>query len=232
MKRLLLVLFLMTAFRSFAQLATEGQTNLNMLGTGNYTARTFDDRYRGVKGTVMIVPEFVVGRIYMTDGKMIEYPKMNFDALQNDLIVMRGSNEYVIQKNKVKQFSLWTGIDSLHFNRVSTEHSTYYFYQQLVSGDFQLLKKDTKILKEANQPNPAAVAGRKQDEFVDKATYYIRAHDKLPVEVQSRKSLMKVFPVKYDRELDTYIQEHNLDIKNEQHLIMLLTYLNEIASKH
>lgn len=225
------LLLLVIASPSLAQDATvESRTNLDMLGGGNYSARTFDNRYKGVKGQVTILPEFVTGKIYTTDNRAVVQPKVNFDAFANELIVKRGGSEYVISRNVVDRFSLWTGTDSLYFKKIINEEGKQLYYQQLVKGKVQLVKKNIKIFKEANYSG-AYSAGREHDEFLDDQKYFMLIEGKSLLEFKNRKSIQSAFP-EYAGEVDAYIKKNNLSLKDQQHLAMLFRYINEIIVKN
>lgn len=209
----------------------EAQNNVNMLGAGSYTARTFDNRYKGVKGSVTLLQEFSPAKIYMTDKKVVTYPKANFDAHANELIIARNGSEYVIHKKLVHRFSIYTGTDSLHFTKVEAEENKTLYFQVLVPGSIQLLKKNIKIFKEASYQG-AYSAGREYDEFVDDEKYYIAVEGKPLTEFKNKKSLQQSIPAVYAEEVDQYIRKNNLNLKEEQHLVMLFRHLNDVVTKH
>jgi len=208
----------------------EAQNNVNMLGAGSYTARTFDNRYKGVKGSVTLLQEFSPAKIYMTDKKVVTYPKANFDAHANELIIARNGSEYVIHKKLVYRFSIYTGTDSLHFTKVEAEENKTLYFQVLVPGSIQLLKKNIKIFKEASYQG-AYSAGREYDEFVDDEKYYIAIEGKPLAEFKNKKSLQQSIPAAYTEELDQYIRKNSLNLKEEQHLVMLFRHLNDVVTK-
>jgi hypothetical protein len=223
-------LFLLTG-SLYAQVnGLEAQNNVNMLGAGSYTARTFDNRYKGVKGSVTLLPEFAAGKIYMTDKKVVTYPKVNFDAHANELIMTRNGSEYVVHKNLVNRFSIYTGTDSLHFKKIEAEDGKLLYFQVLVPGAMQLVKRNIKIFKEASYQG-AYSAGREYDEFIDDEKYYILVDGKPLTEFRNKKSLQQIIPAEYSDGTDQYIKKNNLNLKEEQHLVMLFRYLNDTVTK-
>ena len=50
-------------------------------------------------------------------------------------------------------------------------------------------------------------------------------------EVKNRKSLQQIIPADYTDEADQYIKKNGLNLKEEQHLVMLFRYLNDIVTK-
>jgi hypothetical protein len=231
MKFVAIVLFFIAAMPLHAQVnSLEAQNNVNMLGAGSYTARTFDNRYKGVQGSVTLLPDFTAGKIHMTDKRIVTYPKINFDAHANELIMTRGGSEYVIHKQLVDRFSIYTGTDSLHFKKIEAEDGKPLYFQVLVPGGIQLVKKNIKIFKQANYQG-AYSAGREYDEFIDDEKYYVAAAGKL-TEFKNKKSLQQVVPAEYADETDQYIKKNNLNLKEEQHLVMLFRHLNDIVIKH
>ncbi|MFD0998823.1 hypothetical protein ACFQ21_05870 [Ohtaekwangia kribbensis] len=231
MKLIAIILLVIGAVPLYAQVnGLEAQNNVNMLGAGSYTARTFDNRYKGVKGSVTLLQDFSPAKIYMTDKKVVTYPKVNFDAHANELIMARNGSEYVIHKKLVNRFSIYTGTDSLHFTKVEAEDNKLLYFQVLVPGNIQLLKKNIKIFKEASYQG-AYSAGREFDEFIDDEKYYVTAEGKPLTEFKNKKSLQQIVPSEYTDEIDQYIRKNNLNLKEEQHLVMLFRYLNDIVTK-
>lgn len=231
MKLAITILLFIGVIPVYAQVnGLEAQNNVNMLGAGSYTARTFDNRYKGVKGSVTLLQDFSPATIYMTDKRVVTYPKVNFDAQANELIIARNGSEYVIHKKLVSRFSIYTGTDSLHFTKVEAEDNKPLYFQVLVPGSIQLLKRNIKIFKEASYQG-AYSAGREYDEFVDDEKYYVAAEGKPLAEVKTRKSLQQIIPAEYTDEADQYIKKNGLNLKEEQHLVMLFRYLNDIVMK-
>jgi hypothetical protein len=230
MKLITAILLFFGVVPLYAQVnSLEAQNNVNMLGAGSYTARTFDNRYKGVKGSVTLLPVFAAGKNYMTDKKVVVYPKVNFDAHANELIIARNGSEYVIHKNLVDRFSIYTGTDSLHFRKIVADNKSLYF-QVLVPGSIQLVKKNIKIFKEASYQG-AYSAGREYDEFIDDEKYYVAAEGRPLTEFRNKKSLQQLVPAEYTADIDQYIKKNSLNLKEEQHLVMLFRYLNDIVTK-
>ncbi len=231
MKLIATILLFIGGIPLYAQVnSLEAQNNVNMLGAGSYTARTFDNRYKGVKGSVTLLSDFAPAKIYMTDKKAVTYPKVNFDAHDNELIIARNGSEYVIHKKLVDRFSIYTGTDSLHFTKVTGEDDKILYFQVLAPGDIQLLKKNIKIFKEASYQG-AYSAGREYDEFIDDKKYYVAVAGKPMTEFKNRKSLQQIIPAEYTDEMDQYIKKNGLNLKEEQHLVMLFRYLNDSVTK-
>lgn len=231
MKFAVIVIFITGAMPLHAQVnSLEAENNVNMLGAGSYTARTFDNRYKGVKGSVTLLQDFFPAKIYMTDKKVVTYPKTNFDAHANELIIARNGSEYVIHKKLVSRFSIYTGTDSLHFTKVEAEENKPLYFQVLVPGGIQLLKKNMKIFKEASYQG-AYSAGREYDEFIDDEKYYVLVDGKPLTEFRNKKSLQQSIPADNAGEIDSYIKKNNLNLKEEQHLVMLFRYLNDVITK-
>lgn len=231
MKPIAIILLVIGAVPLYAQVnGLEAQNNVNMLGAGSYTARTFDNRYKGVKGSVTLLQDFSPARIYMTDKKVVTYPKVNFDAHANELIMTRNGSEYVIHKNLVDQFSIYTGTDSLHFKKIEAEDGKLLYFQVLVRGRISFVKKNIKIFKQANYQG-AYSAGRDYDEFIDDEKYYVAAEGKPLTEFRNKKSLQQIVPTEYTDVIDQYIKKNSLNLKEEQHLVMLFRYLNDIVTK-
>src|SRR5688572_1011672 len=138
---ILLLLFSINDFTAQAQDA-DAQSNLQNLASGNSMFRSFDNRYKGVVGSPTLLEQYVPGRINLVSGKVVDHPKMNYDLVSDELLVIRNSAEMVVSKEAVVSFTL----DSIEFKKVRLL-SGETFAQILVSGNCQLLLKSEKEIK-------------------------------------------------------------------------------------
>lgn len=222
----LLFLLLFTCMFSMAQQleGVEGQTNLQMLGGSSMTARTFDARYQGVDGYPTLFEKFVTGVIETSDGKKVKCPQINYDVYADEVIVVQNRQELIISNELVKSFILNNGITAVSFIKHSIESGKTGYYQVLVDGDFQLLKKNLKTFLKADYQG-AYSADRRQDEFKDNADYYFLTEEGKLMELKNKKSIVKAIPGEAER-IEKFIKVNQIDVSTELGLLRLFQHLN------
>lgn len=203
----------------------EAQTNVQMLGGGSYTARTFDNRYEGVKGYPTLLDKYAPARIRSTEGKLVFSNSCNLDVYTNDLIVLRNNQELVLSKSVIREFVIFDGVDSLYFVKRNLDGKDDKYFQRLVNGEFELLKLHTKTFVKADFKG-AYSSGRTQDEFRNGKKYYLTISTGRIEEVKSKKDLQRILP-KQQQAIEDFMKKNKLDVKEEADLIHILQYLNE-----
>lgn len=202
----------------------EAQTNVQMLGGAGFTARTFDDRYEGVKGYPTLLEKYSPARIRSVEGKIVFSNSCNLDVYTNDLIVLRNKQELVLSKSVISSFVIFDGQDSLYFVKQEVNDQGIKYYQRLVKGEVELLKLHTKTFVKADYQG-AYSSGRTQDEFRNGKKYFLKLSEEKVEEIKTKKDIQKALP-QYQQWLDAFIKENKLDMKEEQHLISLIENLN------
>jgi hypothetical protein len=203
----------------------QGATNLKALSTGNSMVQTFDNRYRGVKGGITLLENFVPGKIRMTMGKWVNHDQVNYDAYNDELLVLRDGKEMVVTMQMVNHFVLDTQTDTLHFQRLPGSDGKAGFFQKVTNTEKVVLYK--KISKTLLEPNfkGAYSAGRDYAEFVQAAKYFVWQKGNPPREFKNKKSFLKYFPD--NKPLAQFIKTEKIDFKNEADLKRIFNYLEE-----
>lgn len=222
---LLLLLFLVSAELHAQEMTTqEAQANLKILGGAGYTARTFDDRYEGVKGFPTLFEKYMAADIRLADGKRFTNKATNLDVVNQELIIVKNEKEWILSKSVVRNFTFFDGKDSVRFIKLNVEESGEVYFQQLVKGEIELLKLHSKTFVKADYKG-AYSSGRTQDEFRNTKKYFLKLSEDKVEEIKTKKDLQKLLP-QHQAWLETFIKENKLDVKEESHLISLIENLN------
>jgi hypothetical protein len=232
MKRIIIpslfpVLFAAGMTTTHAQMTpSESQMNLQAV-TGGNIFRTFDNRYRGVKGGVMLTETFLPGKVFMAQGQRFALDKMSYDAFNDELVVLRDNQEMAVTTTKVTGFVLNNGADTLHFDRVLRPDGKMGFFQRLnASGVIRLYKRSYKILREPDNKG-AYNAGKDYAEFIPESKYFIQEKDQTFKEFKTKKSFLQLFPENKNA-LESFIKQEKIDFKRDEDLVRLIDYLSEI----
>jgi hypothetical protein len=228
LKMLLPACAMFSFFATHGQLTLpEKQLSIQSLTEGNTVFRSFDDRYAGVKGGTTLLQEWAPGKITMTRGQVFSHDKINYDAFNGELIVLRDDREAVVNVNMVKDFVLNVGADTLHFTRLPGADGKLAFFQKLVpDAKVGLYKKVYKILVEPDYKG-AYSTGRNYAEFISEEKFFCVVPGKGMKELKSKKNLLEEFPDHKDA-LNQFIKKEKIDFKNQNDLKNLFVYLNKL----
>lgn len=202
---------------------------LPSIAQGNTVFRTFDDRYKGVKGGITLLENYVPGMVIMSNSQYFKHDKVNYDALNDQLVVIQDGKEAGVNIVMVKNFVLTTKDDSLHFTKLLGPDNKMGYFQKLNDGKKVILYK--KVYKKLIEPDyrGAYSQGRDYAEFVTEQKYLF-IHEGLtrPQELKNKKLFSDDFP-EYKDKLDAYIKQQKIDFKKEEDVKQLFKYLNEIS---
>src|SRR5688572_1816040 len=113
---------------------SEKQMTMQSLVDGNAVVRSFDDRYRGIKGGITLLENWVPGTVKMTRGQVWNHDQMNYDAYNGELVILHNNQEAVVSLTMVHSFVLKNAADTLHFRRLFGVDAKPGFFQKL-TGD-------------------------------------------------------------------------------------------------
>jgi len=206
----------------------ESQQNLNALGGGSGMFRSFDNRYKGIQGGLMLQENFVSGKIQMSKGQLVKHERINYDAYNDELVVlMKDDREAVVNTLMVINFVLNVGADTLHFSRLLRPDGKIGFFLKMSnSGNILFYKRVYKTLAEPSYKGAYSV-GRDYAEFVPEQKYFFLEKGWQLKEFKNRKSFVEQFP-DHEEALESFIKKEKIDFKNDDDLRRLFKYLNEI----
>jgi len=216
------ILLLLSSINSFAIRAQDAaaQSNLQNLASGNSMFQSYDNRYTGVVGFPTLLEQYAPGRINFVSGKVIDYPQVNYDIVSGELLVMRNRAEMVIDKQTVVSFIL----DSIEFKKVRLL-SGETFAQILISGKNQLFRKPEKVVKGPTNTG-AYSSGNKFSELEAVDRYFWQALDGSVFEIKNKKTLLSDVKNSSGVDLQPFVKDNKLNIKNPSHLGLIIEHLN------
>ncbi|MBL7856875.1 MAG: hypothetical protein JNM57_04235 [Cyclobacteriaceae bacterium] len=201
--------------------ALDAQTNLRDLNSGAI-ARTYDNRYEGVKGFPTLFENFLPGQVAI-NGEWVQAKELNYDAVNDDVLVIRNKTMVVLRKTVVKNFRMIYGTDTLLFTNVKQDETEGY-YQELVTAPVALYKRVVKTVL-APDYTGAFSAHRNYAEFIQAQSYFVRKGDQKIVEIKNKKDVNQLFPELADK-LKVFYKENQFDAKREDHLVALVVFIN------
>ena len=240
MKRILLPFFLFSFFTGNAQVSEGYDSQMNLLDIGKESymgvIRTYNHAYEGIKGSPLLFNDWKKGRVILTTGKIYNDIKIKYDVYENELIALSERGAIYIDRNIIRSFELKDTENSATYLFKKVDYSNELkqikkseFFRILYEGNSMLLEKREKIFLKADYTG-AYNAGRRYDEFRDKEELYIKLSDNKLYELKPKMNkLLKVLQHN-KKEVKNYITENGLDVKNTDHLILILQYYDQITN--
>lgn len=184
--------------------------------------------YEDINGSPYSHDGFQKGELITHDGIRYVNVKLRYNIFTDEIEYQSG--EQVL--------SLANPLD-FRYIIIDEQVFVYYPFQAgsgaIKKGFFQLIHLgEALFLKRMNisyqRPEaPQAYAEAKPARFVRGSdTYYFRFSDRMPEEISfNRKKILRTFP-DYQNELDAFIRSNRLRFRNEEDMIRLLEYYNEL----
>jgi hypothetical protein len=230
MKNFVLIAMLLCSVIAYGQSnVAEAESNTESISGGNSMFRSFDSRDKKLRGTLNIFEDYLPGVIELTDGKEIEFDRMNYDGYYDALIISRKRQEQVVTTMMVEGFYVIDDPDTLFFDRMLRPDDKMGFYQRLsLNEHISLYKKHVRSLEQPTY-NGAYSTGKQYAELVPVSKYFVRDGTFRPREFKNKKTFLELFPNE-EVQLNKFIKEKKIDFKKEQDLISLVTYLDKVRA--
>jgi len=235
---LLLPAYLLLALPLLGQLGESNPENmLNFEQTLNVTAfspgaRSFDNRYEGVKGSPYVFDDWRQGDILVAkkDSTLRDLP-VNFNTLNQTLVILQSSNSMAsapiasVREIRIRDGStrLFRVYDSGMVEAAAEPGPK--LYEVLHENNLLLLKAHDKYFQEADYKG-AYSSGQTADEFFEQPKYYLRDVDGPFQAVKLRpKNLEKAIPEQKGA-IKRLAREMNLTLYQEAEWVRLLQALD------
>jgi hypothetical protein len=179
-----------------------------------------------MKGTPMLLENYVSGRIIMLSGMKVKHDKVNFDSYNNELMVIQNGIESVVSMALVSHFILEpTSTDTVFFEKMHDVDGKTRFFQTLYAGNtLSFVKKHFKELIEPNNTG-AYSAGRAYAELVPDQTYFLKIGKELKP-FKNKKTFLQQLP-RNQQSAEQFIKNEKIDFKNEQSVMRLVEFLDK-----
>lgn len=208
------VFMLVSSISSYAQQAIR-----------DYLGRPIESKnYLDVKGSPYLFDEWTEGWVKLHNGNMHAGMSLKYDQVQDNLLFKGSSGQAQAFVEPVIEFE----IDGHLFRKGYTPvdgAAPAAFYQVLADGNTQFLKRTTKQIFEEVPYGTAT----KQKTIAPKEFYYLSlgANDNLVKIRKDKKAIVNALSDK-KAQLEQYIKQHSLDMKEEADLAKLVAYYNTL----
>jgi len=215
---------------SLAQQPTGQDAFVNSLNLGGQSnvARTWDDRYEGVKGTPYFKNVWQNAQITSMEGKVYNNVPLKYDVYSNLLVIKNSKGDSISTETaNVKEFT-WIGTGLTFVREPLLDNTTDIknfgrFYQLLFRGEkTTLLKNHRKEILKADYQG-GYNANRRYDELIDETDYYLKKGSQIEKIKLNEKNILKSTADK-EKELRDFIKKQKLNLKNETDVVKLLQH--------
>ena len=186
--------------------------------------------YTDVKGFPYLFDDWLKGDVTMADNSVHQNMDLKYNLL-NDRPYFKNSSQSVLTfADPVKQFTIKTaGSEQPLLFRNGYQNipgvTSSAFLEVLADGKTQVLKKMAKKIQTENvYPNTST-----NKYFTENKTYYIFKDNKGTLIKLDKKSVLSNLSDK-QTELEAYIKQNNLNLKEDGDLSKLITYYNSISN--
>lgn len=236
-----LILLVLSAVDMKAQVESEKTSAYDLSemthlgGTRIYTVNATD-----VEGTPLLNDEFKDGRFLFTSGNQSEIVPINYDLEQNLILYKKEGQIMILENANVKGFSFEPPQD---FDSTESIQEEYTFQINNNEFDFteptpvQVLYDQNGAIKLFAIHKVKFVRGNRQDPFSGKITnryktdteYFLKTPDNNLHKLRRlrAKDIIKAIGDDSKKELNTFIDENDLDEKSERDLVKLLAYYDK-----
>lgn len=210
----------------FAIKKLSAQTFQNQINGTTAQTKDFSD----IKGSPFSSDSWVKGIVTLSNKKVYSNLDVKYSEYEDKLFLKGKNNELMDFNDKVEDFTLkFTKSDNqelVHYRNGYSNiagTSTEAFFQILVDGKVQLLKKTSKKVQVQNEYG--SITSNKS--FTATTKFYIVTAEKATLIKKDKKSILSAL-VDKQSELETYAKTNNLDFKNDEDLVKLINFYNTI----
>jgi hypothetical protein len=194
-----------------------------------YTAKAFDNRYEGVRGTYTFFEDFRPGMVELKRGKFTDV-LINYDAYTDNLLAKNDKMKDTVQlrKDMVIRFAMKgaSGEEALFVKK--NLNGTPTFLYELVLDSISVYCKVSKTIKKADFGGAYNTSETRYDEFVTVNTYYVVKEDGKLQEIQNnKKGILKAFP-EFEGQLSAYLKKNKIDFNDYGQVKLIVQYINEL----
>jgi hypothetical protein len=187
--------------------------------------------YPQVKGNPYLMKDWIVGDIYLTNGKILKSVQLKFDIYSHDLLVYHEYHRRVIllESESVDHFSFENDGRKYIFSNQKTIRKLklgrkQFFIELLLEDRISLYKLHFNEIVPLRTPKMPYL-----DEFVRGQAYYIVQKGQW-IDIKLRRSaLFKQFP-EFKSQLKQYTRKNKLRLRKEKDFVDMLDYLNELIA--
>ena len=208
-----------------------GQCQINTIYEQSFAKEfitSFDDRYRGVKGTPFLFDNWNEGSLRMryVDNQIsvVDEVKIKMNVHNTHIFANpKGSNQVLELNRAVDQISLYLDKDTMHYQIMRIDDQKR-ITEIMVQAKINLIKVHYKEFKKADYTG-AYSTGKTYDEYRTENSYYVQYFEELHKVKNSRKFWIGLFPGWGDKIKEYY---KNNSTKGEEFIIGMVNYISDL----
>jgi len=189
----------------------------------------FFSDYRQVKGSPYLYDDWMIGDIFLDNGRGIKNVMIKFDVYAHRVLVYHENLKRVvlIEKQHTAEFILRVSGEERRFRKLMEVNSKSKvfdgcYFEVLSEGEISLLKLNYRDVYPINNPNKIFI-----DEFTDEENYMVFVNNDYKQIRLSRNYFFHNYP-EYKDQLRKYIRKNKLKVRTEKDFVKAINYLNEI----
>lgn len=226
MKTPLVLLLLACSFNVYPQIDQMPVQSNDLMSSSNMV-RSFDNRYKEIKGYPTLLKEYCPGQVLLTSGVTVKQDSINLDVHHSDLLVKNKKNTMVIIKGMVAGFSMNSPIGEMNFKKIRDPQGNDLFFEVLVKGKVNLYKHTMKTISAPTGVDDGYSTSRRYSIFVQSTKIFIKKENEDLVELKNKKVLLSQFPDK-EESITKFMKENDLGVKDETELAKVIEYINTL----
>ncbi len=188
------------------------------------------DLYKDTRGSAYLFNDWVKGNVQLVDGTIYNNLNLKYDQVRGVLIFLSDDNNSKSFTMPIKAFTL-TNAEDKNWPRITFRNgfkpvdggTLKTYYEVLVDGNTQLLKRTIKKIVDERAPGSLIIS--KQISANDR--YYINDNSRIIKLKKDKKSVLESLKDKQP-ELEIYINNNNLNVKEDTDLIKVIEYYNSL----
>jgi hypothetical protein len=205
------------------------EANLDMINPNRMLLRTKSAVAYGTTGSPFVFKEFRQGNVYYANQQRVTGILLNYDCYNDRLEYITGGSVYLLNSSQVNyaEFLSAQGAITL-FEQVFVENLKKRVFMQVLYNENSILyKRYYKEFREADYGG-AYSQDRRYDEYHDRHSYYLKTDDnELQMLKSTKNSALEIMEDKRE-EIGKYIKNEKPDLKNEEGLIQLIRFYDNL----
>jgi hypothetical protein len=174
-----------------------------------------------VQGTPYLFDDWMPGSAITETGNTYANLKLKYDIRFNQVIFLRNEDQPMLFAEPLNSFV----INNMHFAKGFTPvdvQTSSTFYQVLADGKVKLLKYFRKVVEERQSYGAPTEKKYRQSQY-----YYIARGNQMITVRPDKKTMLAALPGHADQ-LEAYIKDHHINLKDDAGAAQLVTYYNTL----
>ncbi|MGM0581130.1 MAG: hypothetical protein ACQETL_10650 [Bacteroidota bacterium] len=221
----LLITVVLFTFNAYAQISNVSEVGGKPIMTKKYSKIEGSPYYFGSD-------TWMDGTLYTADGKKIEDIPIRFNGYDNEVEYRKDGNILIIDNSNLKGFDFYfnpnNGAKKAKYEfrngfNIPGEIDKSDFFNVIYQGENFSLIEEFKVLE--TRVTPATYGASEYKKFVNDRKTYLIINNELDKFKNRKKDFYNIAPDQKS-EIKKQIKQNDLDLKNENHIIFLLEYID------